>query len=70
MLSSITIIIFASGIIIGFLISSFFITTKNKSTLKINDSKSQIEIEVMQDHVKQLESKVKTLEKALELSSK
>ncbi|MCE2929010.1 MAG: hypothetical protein LW817_05210 [Candidatus Caenarcaniphilales bacterium] len=70
MLSSITIIIFASGIILGFFISSFLKTAKNKTTLKINDSKSQIEIEVMQDHIKQLESKVKTLEKALELSSR
>jgi hypothetical protein len=55
---------------LGFFISSFLKTAKNKTTLKINDSKSQIEIEVMQDHIKQLESKVKTLEKALELSSR
>lgn len=57
-----------AGIVIGLLIPK---KSKSKSSV-LNSSGDDLKLknEVLRDQVKQLESKIKTLEKALEITSK
>lgn len=64
---------FISGLVIG-LITAFVFTklflNKPKATKSPSHEKNKLEKEVLNDQVKQLEAKIKTLEKALEMSQK
>lgn len=52
-----------------FLFPSHWFGNKKTSSSKISSEKSKLENEVLRDQVKQLEAKIATLEKALEMSS-
>lgn len=64
---------FVSGLIIGlitaFVFSKLFFS-KNKVKKSPSNEKNKLEKEVLNDQVKQLEAKIQTLEKALEMSQK
>lgn len=56
-----------AGIIIGFIVAQLTLKAKPKSQTLSSSADFKLEKEVLTDKVKQLESKIKTLEKALEL---
>lgn len=58
------------GLALGFFIGKNTNIKNKSSILSGKNSESKLDNEVLSDRVKQLEAKVKTLEKALELSSK
>lgn len=59
------------GLFIGLMIGFTIAKSKTKSSvLSGKTSDTKLQNEVLSDQVKQLEAKIKTLEKALELSSK
>lgn len=63
---------FVSGVALGFIITKLFLNS-NKAKPKLAasaDNKLKLENEVLSDKVKQLNAKIITLEKALEIASK
>lgn len=57
------------GLIFGLVIGFNFKKSGKKSILSGADDEVKLENEVLQDRVKQLEAKIKTLEKAIQISS-
>lgn len=56
------------GLVFGLVIAGFK-KPKAKSILSGADNETKLENEVLQDRVKQLEAKIKTLERAIEMSN-
>jgi len=63
---SLTLITTIVALVFGFLVGKYY--RKPKNFLAYADDSKKLDDEVLRDQVKQLEAKVKTLEKALELS--
>ncbi|MDD9897431.1 MAG: hypothetical protein OXU45_00375 [Candidatus Melainabacteria bacterium] len=58
-----------SGLIFGLLIGFNLKKPSRKSVLSGADDETKLENEVLQDKVKQLEAKIDTLERAIEISN-